>query len=125
MCLFLPSPQSDLDGASGRRQVTAEEVAAWCREYNVTSFIETSAKQAVNITEAFTLGVRQWRALDRISHRELLDHSDTIDLMQRPISIGASGNGGSQSSCCLTGGGGGSANGTPVRQRGSDRRENL
>lgn len=82
--------------------MTSEEVRAWCKEYNVASFIETSAKQAVNIIEAFTLGVRQWRSLDRISHRELMDHGDTIDLMQRPIAIGASP---TRSSCCLTGGG--------------------
>lgn len=88
--------QSDL-GKTDRRQVTAEEVAAWCKEYNIASFIETSAKQAVNITEAFSEAVRQWKVLDRIATSELRA-GDTIDLMQRPITIGASGS--RSSNCC-------------------------
>lgn len=80
--------------------MTKEEVAAWCKEYNVESFIETSAKQAVNITEAFSQAVRQWRVLDRIATNDLRA-GDTIDLMQRPISIGSPRH---SSNCC--GGGG-------------------
>lgn len=88
--------QSDL-GKTDRRQVTAEEVVAWCKEYNIASFIETSAKQAVNITEAFSEAVRQWKVLDRIATSELRA-GDTIDLMQRPITIGASAS--RSSNCC-------------------------
>lgn len=113
--------KSDL-GRTDRRQVTAEEVAAWCKEYNIASFIETSAKQAVNITEAFSEAVRQWKVLDRIAASELRA-GDTIDLMQRPITIGASPK---HSSCCGGGGGGGSRTASPsVRQDFGSSRENL
>lgn len=114
--------QSDL-GKTERRQVTAEEVAAWCKEYKIASFIETSAKQALNITEAFSEAVRQWRVLDRIASNELRS-GDTIDLMQRPITIGASGKQGS--SCCGGGGGGGSNTASPSHRRNLlDTEENL
>lgn len=97
--------------------MTAEEVSAWCKEYNIASFIETSAKHAVNITEAFTEAVRQWRILDRKAAIDLREDGDTINLMQRPITIGASGRG--QGGCC---GGGGS---NSAKASDFNTRENL
>lgn len=98
--------------------MTAEEVSAWCKEYNIASFMETSAKHAVNITEAFTEAVRQWRILDRKAAIDLREDGDTINLMQRPITIGASG--GRQGGCC-----GGSGGSNSAKASDFNTRENL
>ena len=52
----------------------------WCQEFNVSSFIETSAKTSKNVNEAFTLAVRQWQSLEKSTEHELRAHGDTIDL---------------------------------------------
>lgn len=62
------------------RDVSTEEVSAWCQEYNILSSIETSAKTSQNVTAAFILAVRQWLKMERITERELNANGDTIDL---------------------------------------------
>lgn len=60
--------------------MTLEEVSVWCQDFNVSSFLETSAKTSKNVSEAFTLAVRQWQLLERSTDRELRAQGDTIDL---------------------------------------------
>lgn len=84
--------QNDVDALN--RDVSPEEVGAWCQEYYISSFIETSAKTSQNVTAAFVLAVRQWLKMERITERELNANGDTIDLTR---GVRLNGNG---RSCC-------------------------
>uniref|UniRef100_A0A0K8TS83 small monomeric GTPase n=1 Tax=Tabanus bromius TaxID=304241 RepID=A0A0K8TS83_TABBR len=68
------------DVESQQRKVSLEEVSSWCQELHVSSFIETSAKNATNVHEAFVLAVRQWQRLEKSTEREMHAHGETIDL---------------------------------------------
>lgn len=68
------------------RQVSEEDLVKLCQEFNITSYIETSAKNSTNVYEAFTMGVRQWKKSEKITDRELNEHGDTIDLM-KPVTL--------------------------------------
>ncbi|XP_070138898.1 ras-related protein Rab-9B-like [Drosophila bipectinata] len=80
-----------------KRQVNYEGVQQWCAEQKIASHIETSSKAATNVTEAFTLGLRQWRHMECVAESELRQQGDTIDLT-RPIRL-------AQRRICCTGGG--------------------
>jgi Ras-related protein Rab-9A len=72
------------DVTAAERQVSAAEVAAWCQEFQIAASIETSAKNAVNVYEAFALAVKHWQKQERQTERELRNSSgDVIDLTQR------------------------------------------
>lgn len=75
------------------REITPEEVLAWCQEFHVVSFIETSAKTSENVSAAFILAVREWKKCERIT--DLTDGGDAIDLT-RTVHL----DGQSKSSCC-------------------------
>lgn len=94
------------------RQITPEEVMAWCQEFHITSFIETSAKTSQNVTEAFVMAVRQWLKLERTTENSLRAQGETIDLT-RSVQLNQNG----RSSCC----GGGNNN----NQRQAMRQEVL
>lgn len=51
---------------------------AWCQEYHITSFIETSARTSQNVTAAFISAVQQWQNQERYAER--MNLNDTIDL---------------------------------------------
>lgn len=55
----------------------------WCQENHIPSFIETSAKSANNVTEAFTLAVRQWKKMERSAEIDMRAQGDTISLGRR------------------------------------------
>lgn len=95
--------KNDVDALN--RDVSPEEVGAWCQEYNILSFIETSAKTSQNVTAAFILAVRQWLKMERITERELNVNGDTIDLTR---GVRLTGNG---RACC--GGSSSSATNSP------------
>ncbi|XP_020804747.1 ras-related protein Rab-9B [Drosophila serrata] len=82
-----------------KRQVSYDRVQQWCADQKIASHIETSSKAATNVTDAFILGLRQWRHMECVAEAELRQHGDTIDLT-RPIRL-------VQRRICCTGGGGG------------------
>ncbi|KAI8042005.1 ras-related protein Rab-9B [Drosophila gunungcola] len=86
-----------------KRQVNFEVVQQWCAEQKIACHIETSSKAATNVTEAFVLGLRQWRHMECVAEAELRQQGDTIDLT-RPIRL-------VQRRICCTGGGGGGGGG--------------
>lgn len=79
--------------SANEREITPEEVLAWCQEFHVVSFIETSAKTSENVSAAFILAVREWKKCERIT--DLTDGGDAIDLT-RTVHLNARG----KSSCC-------------------------
>ncbi|KAH8297932.1 hypothetical protein KR018_001009 [Drosophila ironensis] len=85
------------DIPQAKRQVNYEIVQQWCADHNIACHIETSSKAATNVTEAFILGLRQWRHLECVAEAEIRQQGDTIDLT-RPIRL-------VQRRICCTGGG--------------------
>lgn len=78
---------------ANEREIAAEEVLAWCQEFHVVSFIETSAKTSENVNTAFHLAVREWKKCERIN--DLIDGNGRIDLTR---SVQLDGRG--KSTCC-------------------------
>lgn len=81
------------DVPANEREITAEEVLAWCQEFHVVSFIETSAKTSENVSAAFIMAVREWKKYERNS--DLIDGNGRIDLT-RTVQLNANG----KSACC-------------------------
>lgn len=77
-----------------------EDVQQWCTEQSIACHIQTSSKMANNVTDAFVLGLRQWKRMECVAEAEQRQHGDTIDLT-RTISLMHRRN-------CCTGGGNGS-----------------
>lgn len=78
---------------------------AWCQEYRITNFIETSAKTSQNVSTAFIMAVQQWKKLEQSAESLLRAQGDTIDLT-RSVQLNRNG----KSSCCN-----GSTNNPPCR----------
>lgn len=78
---------------ANEREITAEEVLAWCQEFHVVSFIETSAKTSDNVSAAFIMAVREWKKCERNS--DLIDGNGSIDLT-RTVQLDSR----EKSSCC-------------------------
>ncbi|KAL0275896.1 UNVERIFIED_CONTAM: hypothetical protein PYX00_003616 [Menopon gallinae] len=76
------------------RKVTMEDVTAWCKENGDIPNIETSAKDAINVEEAFTMAVKAWASLEE--KQEKIYSTDTVNLNSHN-SVGAS-----RSGCCST-----------------------
>lgn len=66
---------------------------AWCQEFHIVNFIETSAKTSQNVNNAFLLAVRQWKKCEHSS--DFANGAETIDLT-RTINLNAS----DKTSCC-------------------------
>ncbi|KAK3913611.1 Ras-related protein Rab-9A [Frankliniella fusca] len=75
------------------RQVTQEEARTWCKENGNPPFIETSAKDAINVELAFQMAVDRW-----IKFEEKMDRhyeSEVVDLRSvKPPQ---------RASCCMNG----------------------
>lgn len=81
------------DVPANEREISAEEVMAWCQEFHVVSFIETSAKTSENVSAAFIMAVREWKKCER--NCDLIDGNGRIDLTQ---TVQLDGRG--KSTCC-------------------------
>lgn len=79
--------------AGNEREITAEEVLAWCQEFHVVSFIETSAKTSENVSAAFIMAVREWKKWEH--NCDLIDGNGRIDLT-RTVQLDGRG----KSTCC-------------------------
>lgn len=68
----------------------------WCNENSITSCIETSAKNASNVQEAFKMAVQYWLRLE--SRADKIDPiiNDTVDLRKKHSEH--------RSSCCVSSG---------------------
>ncbi|XP_031617166.1 ras-related protein Rab-9B [Contarinia nasturtii] len=81
------------DVSASEREIGPDEVLAWCQEFHVVSFIETSAKTSENVSAAFIMAVREWKKCER--NTDLTDGGDAIDLT-RTVQLDSR----SKSSCC-------------------------
>lgn len=55
----------------------------WCNENSVTSYIETSAKNANNVQEAFKMAVQHWLKLESRANKNEPVIKDTVDLTKK------------------------------------------
>ncbi|XP_018328279.1 ras-related protein Rab-9B [Agrilus planipennis] len=82
------------DVSCEERKVTQMEMEMWCDENGVASCIETSAKNASNVQEAFKLAIRHWlKAESKGDKNESCYAADTVDLNKRSSL--------NRSSCCM------------------------
>lgn len=65
------------------REVSELEMENWCRENSISAFIETSAKNASNVQEAFNIAVRHWIRFETKADRNDPLYQDTIDLTKK------------------------------------------
>lgn len=69
------------------------ELETWCNENSIASCIETSAKNASNVQEAFKLAVHHWLKAEIRADKNECIYNDTIDLARKNMD--------NRSSCCL------------------------
>lgn len=73
------------------KQVTREEAEIWCRENGDLPLVETSAKTAINVQEAFEAAVASWVKLEAKIERPIV--TDTVDLSKQQSP--------QRTSCCM------------------------
>ncbi|CAG0897096.1 unnamed protein product [Cyprideis torosa] len=64
-----------------RREVSSEDALQWLKSQNISSscYMETSAKEAMNVQEAFLMGVKTWAKLEQQRDKELDEDTVRID----------------------------------------------
>ncbi|CAH0553261.1 unnamed protein product [Brassicogethes aeneus] len=77
---------------TSEREVSQLELETWCNENGITSSIETSAKNASNVQEAFILAVEHWLRIEKRADKNETVYNDTVDLTKKQ---------GEKSSCCI------------------------
>jgi hypothetical protein len=70
-------------------EVNEDEIREWCAGHGNVPYVLTSAKDAINVDEAFTLAVERWAAREEQLDKQF-DTSGAIQLK----------NAGGGSSCC-------------------------
>ncbi|CAG9815818.1 unnamed protein product [Phaedon cochleariae] len=75
------------------REVPLLEMETWCNDNSITSYIETSAKNASNVQEAFKMAVQHWLRLESRADKNDPVIDDTVDLTKKHSD--------SRSSCCI------------------------
>ncbi|XP_066262347.1 ras-related protein Rab-9A [Euwallacea similis] len=76
-----------------QREVSQLEMETWCNENSITSCIETSAKNASNVQEAFKMAVQHWLRLESRADSNETIINDTVDLSKKQ--------GENRMSCCV------------------------
>ncbi|KAF2902283.1 hypothetical protein ILUMI_03904 [Ignelater luminosus] len=80
------------DISNEEREVSQLELETWCNENGIASCIETSAKNASNVQEAFKMAVQHWLRAESRADRNDCTYSDTVDLNKKQSD--------NRSSCC-------------------------
>lgn len=76
------------------REVSHLELETWCNENGIASGIETSAKNASNVQEAFKIAVQHWIKAESRADKNDCVYNDTVDLRKRQTD--------NRSSCCIS-----------------------
>lgn len=74
------------------REVSQLELETWCNENGIASCIETSAKNANNVHEAFKIAVQHWMKAESRADKNDCVYNDTVDLTKKQHD--------NRSSCC-------------------------
>ncbi|XP_044729437.1 ras-related protein Rab-9A [Chrysoperla carnea] len=81
-----------------QKEVTLNELESWCNENGISCNIETSARTAINVQEAFQLAVRQWIKTESRIEPDTRSFGDTVELTR----IGNEQASDYRSSCCVS-----------------------
>lgn len=81
-----------IDVPEEKREVSIDEGLTWCQENGELPHVETSAKEATNVEDAFVMAVKAWSSLE--AKQERLYTTDTVDLSSHETK------GTAKSSCC-------------------------
>lgn len=65
------------------REVSQLEMETWCNDNDITCCIETSAKNASNVEEAFKMVVQHWLRLEKRADSNQTIINDTVDLSKK------------------------------------------
>ena len=68
--------KSDIE--DNMREITEAEAKDWCSNHGDLPYLETSAKTASNVTEAFSIAVQRWVEMESKMERPVI--TGTIDL---------------------------------------------
>lgn len=90
--LYMHSVMLQSDISNEEREVSQLELETWCNENGIASCIETSAKNASNVQEAFKMAVQHWLRAESRADRNDCTYSDTVDLNKKQSD--------NRSSCC-------------------------
>lgn len=74
------------------REVSQLEMETWCNENSIASCLETSAKNASNVHEAFKVAVQHWLKTESRADKNDCPYNDTVDLNKKQSE--------NRSSCC-------------------------
>lgn len=80
-----------VDVGESNKQVSREEAETWCKENGNLPLVETSAKTAINVQEAFEAAVASWVKLEAKIERPIV--TDTVDLSKQQSP--------QRTSCCM------------------------
>jgi hypothetical protein len=83
--------QSDVEAKE--REVSQVEMETWCGENGISASIETSAKNASNVQEAFATAVQHWLRLETRADKNECLYTDTVDLTKKQPE--------NRTSCCI------------------------
>ncbi|XP_030756250.1 ras-related protein Rab-9A [Sitophilus oryzae] len=81
------------DVPTEEREVSPLEMETWCNDNGITSCIETSAKSASNVQEAFKMAVQHWLKLESRADKSETVINDTVDLSKKQTE--------NRTSCCI------------------------
>lgn len=70
------------DDVAEDRQISREEILNWCRQQGNLPYLETSAKDSVNVDLAFKESVK-FLSVTNLRHAEVITYKDTINLQQK------------------------------------------
>lgn len=82
-----------VDNGPEKREVSEGEIQCWCNENGKIPFVETSAKDAINVEAAFAIAVESWSRLEESLERVDRYSGDTINLSRHNRQT-------KRSSCC-------------------------
>lgn len=83
MTIFLKHLFLQSDVPTESREVSQLEMETWCNENNIASGIETSAKNASNVQDAFRIAVQHWLKSENRADRNDCNYNDTVDLSRK------------------------------------------
>ncbi|XP_044262728.1 ras-related protein Rab-9A [Tribolium madens] len=81
------------DVEQNEREVSQIEMETWCTENGISACIETSAKSASNVHEAFAIAVQHWLKLETRADKNDCIYADTVDLTKKQSE--------NRTSCCI------------------------
>ena len=69
-----------------------DEATSWCEENGSLPYVETSAKDAINVDKAFNMAVNIWSKLEELMDKQAVYEENVVKLRDQPSN--------SRTGCC-------------------------